>query len=209
MFMSYPPPLKRSFALNTPLGEMTPNHYGRLQRRMPGIPAGDSSVSYDCTGPRSSNNLRFQSPPQIACYSLSTASCINNRLSTHGNMYPNLRAVTHSSPPTFFSLNTAPLRQPIFTLTRPASAFAQPGPSLHHKKPRCTHWLCSSLQLPTLRLPLRPLPPPHLIQRRNIAVTSLTPGAAMFSQPAPEPGADFNVVMIGAGVSRRSGRVRC
>lgn len=34
----------------------------------------------------------------------------------------------------------------------------------------------------------------------------MAPGA-MFSYPAPEPGADFNVVMIGAGVSRLSRRV--
>lgn len=42
-----------------------------------------------------------------------------------------------------------------------------------------------------------PLAPSH---RRGIAVTATAPDA-MFRQPPPEPGADFNVVMIGAGVS--------
>lgn len=42
-----------------------------------------------------------------------------------------------------------------------------------------------------------PLAPSH---RRGIAVTAMAPDA-MFRQPPPEPGADFNVVMIGAGVS--------
>ena len=31
-------------------------------------------------------------------------------------------------------------------------------------------------------------------------MTAMAPGA-MFSHPPPEPGADFNVVMVGAGVS--------
>jgi len=53
-----------------------------------------------------------------------------------------------------------------------------------------------------------PLLPSHLLPRhvhplRTIATTSISPGA-MFSHPAPEPGADFNVVMVGAGVSRLS-----
>nr|ODN77339.1 hypothetical protein L203_06279 [Cryptococcus depauperatus CBS 7841]ODN88515.1 hypothetical protein L204_06370 [Cryptococcus depauperatus CBS 7855] len=38
----------------------------------------------------------------------------------------------------------------------------------------------------------------HPSQSRGIAVTAMTPDA-MFRHPPPEPGADFNVVMIGAG----------
>jgi hypothetical protein len=37
--------------------------------------------------------------------------------------------------------------------------------------------------------------------KRPIAMTAMAPDGAMFSHPAPEPGMDFNVVMIGAGVS--------
>ena len=47
-----------------------------------------------------------------------------------------------------------------------------------------------------------PLLPPMIAfnSLRCIATTALAPGA-MFSHPPPEPGADFNVVMVGAGVS--------
>lgn len=36
---------------------------------------------------------------------------------------------------------------------------------------------------------------------RKIASTALAPDGSMFSHPPPEPGKDFNLVMIGAGVS--------
>ena len=54
---------------------------------------------------------------------------------------------------------------------------------------------------------VRPLPNTHILPslvpaRRSIstAPTAMAPGP-MSSQPPPEPGADFNIVMIGAGVS--------
>jgi hypothetical protein len=42
---------------------------------------------------------------------------------------------------------------------------------------------------------------PKPTAKRPIAYTAMAPDGAMFSHPAPEPGSDFNVVMIGAGVS--------
>jgi hypothetical protein len=43
-----------------------------------------------------------------------------------------------------------------------------------------------------------------IASKRPIAYTAMAPDGAMFSHPAPEPGSDFNVVMIGAGVSHVS-----
>jgi len=49
-----------------------------------------------------------------------------------------------------------------------------------------------------------PVVAPTITFKRPIAYTAMAPDGAMFSHPAPEPGSDFNVVMIGAGVSHVS-----
>jgi hypothetical protein len=108
-------------------------------------------------------------------------------------MHPNLRTITLS--PSI----------PMLSLTRPIRRLPIAGSgvrSIHATAPlrfRCTAPLFTT---PIARRnnalaavnAIKPIP------KRSIAYTAMSPDGAMFSHPAPEPGMDFNVVMIGAGV---------
>ncbi|KAK1924841.1 putative oxidoreductase C terminal-domain-containing protein [Papiliotrema laurentii] len=99
-------------------------------------------------------------------------------------MHPNLR--TAIAP-------LMPSRTPF--VSRRTFLTASRLPCLDRRRPPQSLPLSASFPL----LPSYPFPRPALRpQIRSIATTSMAPGA-MFSAPAPEPGADFNVVMIGAG----------
>ncbi|RXK39480.1 hypothetical protein M231_03148 [Tremella mesenterica] len=93
-----------------------------------------------------------------------------------------------TSSPMFSVINLGPRLTPSSTMSFariPRRLFAQ----------RALH--TSPTLLPRHNRPhVRMLKP--IVQSRNIAVTATAP-TAMFSHPPPEPGADFNVVFIGAG----------
>jgi hypothetical protein len=110
-------------------------------------------------------------------------------------MHPNLRTITHT-----------PLRTSL-------AAFRRTPVTRHLSTcPHVTRHVASALTTTPLRTmcttsPLLPsLASPHAsssripVSCRQIATTATAP-TAMFSHPAPEPGSDFNVVMVGAGVS--------
>ena len=103
-------------------------------------------------------------------------------------MHPNLRAVAHLPPsnPISSRINASP-----------TTMFARRLPIRALPSRRALHTTS-----PLLPRHLRPhaVPLASLPLLRGIATTSMAPGP-MFSHPPPEPGADFNVVMVGAGVS--------
>ncbi|WVQ69961.1 uncharacterized protein L199_008185 [Kwoniella botswanensis] len=111
-------------------------------------------------------------------------------------MHPNLRTVATPALPPLIRFGGSSRN---FATT---SSFTRPLlPRPQH--PQCTRCISTSTPL----LPRHTLSPLNnvnsslihpSIQNRGIAMTAMAPGA-MFSHPPPEPGADFNVVMIGAG----------
>ncbi|KAI9638084.1 putative oxidoreductase C terminal-domain-containing protein [Dioszegia hungarica] len=103
-------------------------------------------------------------------------------------MHPNLRTLTHTPIPPFITLSAPrPPRLGPLLFSRPCAR------SLHSTSrlmPRQTPTaLSSGIRLSALR---------NTPSTRSIAYTASAPDA-MFSHPPPEPGADFNLVMIGAG----------
>lgn len=94
-------------------------------------------------------------------------------------MHPNLHAIVTTAP-AIIRMGTLKRRLPAAFTVRSISTSTPLLPRYGFIKP------CNAL-----------LAPSHC---RGIAATAMAPDA-MFRHPPPEPGADFNVVMIGAGVS--------
>ena len=121
-------------------------------------------------------------------------------------MHPNLRAMVPERLPPLITL--ALPRHPRTRIARPAFASALPVRSIHTSLPlRPRHDArCSSSAVPRRINPVNTAISTQFASR-SIASTAKAPGE-MFRMPAPEPGADFNVVMIGAGVCLLSFVVR-
>ncbi|WVF72073.1 hypothetical protein IAT40_006885 [Kwoniella sp. CBS 6097] len=112
-------------------------------------------------------------------------------------MHPNLRTAAAPLLPPLIRFGGSPSTRSFST----TSSFTRP--LIARPQQPCSRCLSTSTPLMPRHTVLRSSPNSLLtssqrILTRGIAVTSMAPGA-MFSQPPPEPGADFNVVMIGAG----------
>ena len=110
-------------------------------------------------------------------------------------MHPNLRTITLSPSIPMLSL-TRPIRR------LPTAVVGSGARSFHATVPlgfRCTAplFVAPSARRNNAIAAFNAIKP---ISKRPIAYTAMSPDGAMFSHPAPEPGMDFNVVMIGAGV---------
>ena len=105
-------------------------------------------------------------------------------------MHPNLRTMILS--PTTPMLN---LTRPLRRVSAPRSFHSTPPLRF---APTAPLFLTSTAPRSNVTLPTNS----PIAFKRPIANTAMAPDGAMFSHPAPEPGKDFNVVMIGAGVSR-------
>jgi hypothetical protein len=105
-------------------------------------------------------------------------------------MHPNLRTMV-LSPST-----------PMLNLIRTTPRFLGSCRSIHATAPLRFACTAPLFVTPTIRRSnVTPVANSKITFKRPIAMTAMAPDGAMFSHPAPEPGMDFNVVMIGAGVS--------
>lgn len=107
-------------------------------------------------------------------------------------MHPNLRTISLSPTVPMLSLLRNTRRLPFGTCFR----------GFHATAPTRFAFTSPLFLTPTTRRSnVTPVVASKITFKRPIANTAMAPDGAMFSHPAPEPGSDFNVVMIGAGVS--------
>lgn len=141
------------------------------------LTAGPSVMRRACSSPLALTRLALAAPSR----SLSASCRLAPPWSDHPVRARNSAGYASSARQSLALTSLGASASAVIAPTRPAGVYGPPRP-----RPRPTH----------------PSPSPSLARynpSRGIAITATAP--AMYSQPPPAPGHDFNVMMVGAGVS--------